>query len=550
MAKLIRDVRQLATREPYLSTMKVQLRIIAGILFAHFAFPHSAAGQAPAWISAGSDADEYLRVAQLAGGLKPTLSLNIRALRNASDQRFDEATHPWKTRWTNGVVGSRWFSLLPTESRTIVNTTFPFGYNDGAIWAGKGLTQSIQAGIMVRTGPVSLILSPIAFVTQNLPYKLMPAGFGPAFPLASPIVAIDAPQRFGERTYGRVDPGQSTLEISLASLSAGLSTANEIWGPGLESPLILGTNAPGIPRLFIGSRRPVESWIGSLEGRVFWGRSTTSDYIVGSFGGQHKFATGIVGSWRPRGLPNLMLGGSRFFHLSSDRGLPPRFWTRVVQGFVQTSLGTSENPLGDDPSDNQLASLFMRWAFPGSGFEVFGEVGREDTSYDLRDLMLQLYHDMGYLVGGQRVWRSPDSLRYAVLRIEVLNTRIGPLYQAAPQVPWYTHDYKGHTERGQVLGAPFGAGGGSFMMSLTRYTPVGWRRVSLNRLMTREALSPSFGPVADQAGVIVAVATEQMRFGSSGRPDIALNLTLARQYGSPKGTGFNVTAGLRASLPH
>jgi hypothetical protein len=133
--------------------------------------------------------------------------------------------------------------------------------------------------------------------------------------------------------------------------------------------------------------------------------------------------------------------------------------------------------------------------------------------------------------------------------MEVLNTRIGPLYQASRQMPWYTHDYKGHTERGQVLGAPFGAGGGSFMMSVTRYTPEGWRRLSLNRLMTREVLTPSFGPEAGKAGVIIAVAAEQMRLGDHGRPDLAFNLTFGRQYGSSKGTGFNVTAGLRVSLP-
>ena len=529
--------------------MKFQLRLAAAVLVPCFAFPHPAAGQAPIWLSAGSDADEYLRVAQLAGGVKPTSSLTIRGLREVSPDRLTEATHPWKSRWARATTTLRWARLMPTETRTIVNTTFPFGYNDGAIWAGKGLTQSIQAGIAARSGPVSLVLSPIAFFTQNLPFNLQSAGLGAAFPLTSPIYGIDAPQRFGERSYSRFDAGQSTLEVSMARLSIGLTTANEIWGPAFESPLILGTNAPGIPRLFVGTHQPIESWIGSIEGRVFWGKSTVSPYIAGSFGGRRKFATGIVGSWQPRGVPNLVVGGSRFFHLSSDSGFPPRFWARVLQGFVQTTLGTPDNPFGDDPTDNQVASLFMRWAFPGAGFEVFGEVGREDTSYDLRDLLLQLYHDMGYVVGGQRIWRSADSLRYAAFRVEVLNTRLGPLYQASPQVSWYTHDYKGHTERGQVLGAPFGAGGGSLMTSMTWYNQAGWRRLSMNRLMTREIMSPSFGPVADKAGVIVAAHAEQMRFGTNRRPDVAFSVTLARQFGSPVGTGFNLTGAMRASFP-
>jgi hypothetical protein len=528
--------------------MNVQLRIAGAILAVRFAFPDAATGQTPTWVSAGSDVDEYLRVAQLAGAVKPT-SMTFRALRDATHERSREISHPWKGRWAAEPPTPKWVRLLPVETRTIVNSTFPFGYNDGAIWAGKGLTQSVQAGLAVHRGPASLVVSPTAFVAQNLAFPLQPSGIDASLPLASPIEILDAPQRFGETPYARIDRGQSTLEISVAKLSVGATTANEIWGPAFESPLILGTNAPGIPRIFIGSREPIGSWIGSLEGRVIWGKSTLSPYTR-SFGGRRKFVTGIVASWQPRGVPNLTVGGTRFFHLSSDRGFPTRYWTRVLQGFVQTSLATPDNPIGDDPSDNQLASLFVRWAFPGAGFEVFGELGREDTSYDLRDLMLQLYHDVGYVVGGQRVWRASDSLRYTALRVEVLNTRIGPLYQAARQVPWYTHDYKGHTERGQILGAPFGAGGGSFMTTVTRYTPSGWSRLSLNRMMTHEVLTPSFGPESDQSGVIVAVAAEQMRFGARGRPDIALSLALARQYGSPKGTGFNVMAGFRASLAH
>jgi hypothetical protein len=527
--------------------MKVQLQVIAGILITRLVLAPGASGQSPGWIRAGSDVDEYLRVAQLAGGVKPSSSLTVRVLRDADQERTGEVKHPWRSRWT-ADPSPRWLRVMPIETRTIVNTTFPFGYNDGAIWAGKGLTQSISAGIAARRGPLSVVFDPTAFVTQNLAFSLQPGGFGPAFPFASPIGSIDAPQRFGEKAYGRFDLGQSSLQASVAKLSAGVTTANEVWGPAFESPLILGTNAPGIPRLFVGTNAPIASWFGGLEGRVFWGESTPSPYIAGSFG-RRKFATGLVASWQPRGIPNLVLGGARFFHIATDTGFPSNFWTRVLEGFVQTSLATSSNTTGSDPSDNQLASLFMRWAFPGAGFEVFGELGREDTSYDLRDLMLQLYHDMGYVVGGQRVWRSSDSLRYTAFRMEVLNTRIGPLYQASPQVPWYTHDYKGHTERGQILGAPFGAGGGSLMTSVTRYTPAGWRRLSLSRLMTQEVLSPTFGPVAYRAGAIAAVQGEQMRFGAKRRPDVALTLTLARQYGSAKGTGFNAMVEARATLP-
>jgi hypothetical protein len=523
-------------------------KVLGLSLFAAFARALGAQG-APTWISAGSAEDDYFRVAQLAGAAPPTSSLTIRFLRDVSGELPQgNLQHPWKRRWSAARRTGSWsFSILPVETQTIFNTTLPYGYNDGAIWAGKGLTQSIQAGIAVHAGPLSLVAQPLAFWTQNKSFTLEPNPYGSADVYASPIAGIDMPQRWGPKAYGRIDPGQSTLQLTLGPMSGGLTTANDSWGPALESPLILGTNAPGIPRLFLGTVKPMWAWAGSVEGRVFWGKSTLSPYVPGSFGGARKFATGAVVAFTPRGLSNLTVGAVRFFHMSSDSGLPPRYFTRLIQGLLQRSFA---NPLeGDDPTEDQLASVFFRWAFPGEGFEIFGEFGREDTAYDLRDLTLQLYHDAAYVLGLQRVWRSADSTRYTSFRAEVVNTRIGPLFQASPQAPWYIHDVKGHTERGQVLGAPFGLGGGSMMASVTRYAASGWTRIHVGRLMTREILTPTLGPVAERAGVIAAFGIERMRFGVQHRPDLSIDVTVSRNYNRPDGAPFNLTTGLRVSLP-
>jgi hypothetical protein len=508
----------------------------------------TARAQAPVWITVGSPAEEYLRVADLAG-VAPRFQVASRFLRDSTGKLPGQAQHPWKPRWSAVPGASRRFAILATETRTIFNSSLPFGFNDGALWVGRGLTQSVQGGFAVRAGSARLVLQPLAFWAQNQSFPMEPPGMGQAFIYTNPIGSIDAPQRFGPRSYARIDPGQSTLEVSVGPASVGLSTANDIWGPAFESPMILGNNAPGIPRLFVGTERPVDVWIGAIHGRVFWGRSTLSPYVGGTFGGRRKFVTGMVGSIVPRGAPNLTLGAARFFHVSADRGYPEGFFTKVLQGLVQTSLATASNPLGDDPTDNQLASLFVRWSFPSVGFEVFGEVGREDTSYDLRDLLLQLYHDAGYLLGMQRVWRSADSTRFTALRAELLNTRIGPLYQAAPQLSFYVHDVKGHTERGQVLGAPYGVGGGSFMTSVTRYAAQGSTRFRMGRLMVRESVNSSNGPVPDQAGVIGEIGVSRMRFGSGRRPDITTEVTLSRHYGRPEGQRFNLTLGLTTALP-
>jgi hypothetical protein len=436
--------------------------------------------------------------------------------------------------------------LLSTS--TSISSALPSSYNDGPLWTGKGLTQSIHARFEHTSGPLSITLGPVAFWAQNLAFALEPNGLDSARSFASPISGIDMPQRFGPQSVSAVDPGQSTIQLTLLGASAGVSTANEVWGPAFESPLILGTNAPGIPRVFVGTANAVQTWPGAFEARFLWGRSTSSHYVTGVRGGRRKYVTGAVGQYTPRGVPNLSLGAARFFHLSADEGFPPGFFTRVFQGLVQTSLATAENPIGDDPTDNQLASVFFRWAFPGSGFEVFGELGREDTSYDWRDLVMQLYHDAAYVVGLQRVWKSNEAARYVVFRGEVLNTRIGPLYQASPQTAWYTHDVKGHTERGQVLGAPFAPGGGSTLFSVTRYTDQGSTRVRAGRGMLREVLTPSGGAIPDRAAVLALIEVERMKFGTGHGPDLTSLVRVEWLRNRAGGPSVNVTTTFSATL--
>src|SRR5205823_14545072 len=99
--------------------------------------------------------------------------------------------------------------------------------------------------------------------------------------------------------------------------------------------------------------------------------------------------------------------------------------SRVFQEFVRSN---SDSSFAINP-DNQLASLFVRWAPPASGFEVYGEYGREDRNVDLRDFEEEPDHDAGYLVGFARAWINSASDLVTVLRGEVLNTRLSHLQQ-------------------------------------------------------------------------------------------------------------------------
>ena len=57
-------------------------------------------------------------------------------------------------------------------------------------------------------------------------------------------------------------------------VGAGLSTENLWLGPGLRNSILLTNNAPGFPHLFLGTSKPVDIYIGSLDVLALWGQLT------------------------------------------------------------------------------------------------------------------------------------------------------------------------------------------------------------------------------------------------------------------------------------
>jgi hypothetical protein len=131
-----------------------------------------------------------------------------------------------------------------------------------------------------------------------------------------------------------------------------------------------------------------------------------------------------------------------------------------------------------------LLSTFFRWVHPRSRVEVYGEFGREDRSQNVRDLIAEPDHASGILVGLQRVF-SANADVLSAFRAEVLNTRVTHLGNVRPELLPYVHGsiVQGHTQLGQVLGAPGGAGGGGFTLSYERHTRTRSWSAGLTRLM-------------------------------------------------------------------
>lgn len=433
----------------------------------------------------GSEAEVYLRALQVAG-LAPAYPWSIRAFSPREVERMLPAgAHPWAAR-TGGRGGTSGAGLLLPAARVTFNSAFPYGYNDGAAWAGRGVTAEVRAGVRARWGALSLRVEPVVFWAQNRAFTLLANGDSGRLVYGAGLTPriIDLPQRFGPDSYARIDPGESSLRVDAGGVAAGVSTASQFWGPASEHPIILGNNAGGFPHAFVGTARPVNVWIGRLHGRVVWGSLRQSGWSPVQGHGSRRYATGLVALFTPRGVPGLELGATRFFHVPWPAGgLEAGDLFKAFEGITKASLDTTGvGPDQRSSVDNQLASVFARWLLPSLGAEVYGEYGREDHNWDLLDLALEPDHASGYLLGFRKAW-SRGPARLVSLRAEVLNTMPSHLLRVRTQQRFYSHSFtrQGHTLGGQALGSAFGFGGGASVLGVDVYRPwgrwsVGWMR--------------------------------------------------------------------------
>jgi hypothetical protein len=514
------------------SALLVVRCIVAAAGLAAPAFARAVQAQTPVFVDVGSELDRYDRLLQITGhassypvtarGLVPA-AVATRSVGTAGDPWSGGADRQVRT----GSLGAVHWAVLPMQAGVYFNSAFAYGFNDGPLWQGRGVTGALQGGIAGQWGRLTFQLEPMVFDAQNAPFTLKPTGQpgNRAFSNAFYPDDIDDPQRFGPHQYRRIDPGQSTIRLDLWPIAVGFSTANEFWGPAIDSPLILGDNAAGFPRFFVGTAKPWHVWIGSVYGRLIYGRLEQSAYAPPANFGASRLGSGLVGVFVPRGVPGLELGATRFFHSSWPAdGLSLADLERPFQGLLKESQRTAANPTGDDRHDNQLASVFFRWSLPRSGAEVYGEYGREDHNWDNRDFWEQLDHSAAYTIGVQRVWQRSAS-RWYVAHIEILNSRISHLQEALQQTPWYLHSplNQGHTYLGQVLGAPGGVGGGAATLQVDRLDPSGRWSLTVGRLMRAENRISGAAVQADSADVMQSIGVERLIHGP--RADFTFGLT-------------------------
>ncbi len=471
------------------------------------------------------ETEAYLRSLQV-GGRAPLRTWSLRPF-GASEVvalAAADSGHPWAARFrADADSARRRVGVIPARVRLGYNTTHAFGSNDGAVWAGRGLTVAAEGGVYARLGPLSVDLAPLAFWTQNADFETFPG----VSPYTNPLRGerIDLPQRFGSGAYARVDPGRSTVRLDLGPVALGGSTSPQAWGPGAESPMILGQNAAGFMHLFLGTARPVDVGVGRVHARTVYGDLRQSAYSPVTDERSRRAGAGMVLSFSPAPLPGLEVGVASFTHTAWPEGGPTLgdalspLRGLFFSGREQAEDGTSD-PLG---AGNQLVSGFGRWVLPRAGLEVFGEFLRDDRAFDVRNLILEPDHSAAYMLGARKVWARSDA-SWWVARGEVASTQLSHLDLTDERPVVYPHFVfrQGHTHRGQLLGGADSYGGSAARLAVDRYHPGGRYTLSLARVLRGDPAN--FPDARDSApDVEQIVGVEALRF--AGRLDLTLGVT-------------------------
>jgi hypothetical protein len=519
-------------------------------------------------VSAGGELDNYLRYLQTTGrvplgawGLRPFSAAQVDSLSKVG------GAHPWQRSWLFRSDSAHHFSVLPLAANVGFNSAFPWGSNDGAVWAGRGITTSLQGGVAATWGPVSLVLNPVVFSAQNTSFKLQPNGQtgNGRFANGDFPNEVDLPQRFGDGAYSQFDWGQSTLRIDWFGVSAGFSTANQYWGPATVFPVILGNNAAGIPHAFVGTERPTNIGIGKIQAQVVYGIERQSEFspVVGpdtftdaDHAGNKRFMSGLVVTFSPAPIPGLEIGAARFFHQAWFGSIGSAELKSPFEGILKSTISKGIALPGIDDKDalkNQIASLFGRWVFPHSGFEFYAEYGHEDHNADARDLESEPDHSRIAMVGFRKVFTNSDTTFHA-LRAEYIDGTAPTLDRHRDEGLVYVHSplRQGHTQGGQLVGADIGVGspaGGQ--VAWEGYSPGGRTTWYLQRTVQNNeaSLFTSGVPSLVSQHLFATIGYEHHRFGEIADLVYGVALTDGKRGGTlPRETNLSGSIGVTAHL--
>jgi hypothetical protein len=342
----------------------------------------------------------------------------------------------------------------------------------------RGYQSLLSAGFFATFGPLSVRFNPEMVYAQNSHFdsftdiKSDEESLGAYNMFHS---SIDLPEYFPGKPYKKLFPGQSSIRLTFGPVSFGLSSENLWWGPGTRNAILMSNSAPGFYHLTANTVRPIRTPIGSFEGQIIGGKLETSDFLGTDksgtqlyypSGNDFRYLSAMVISYQPRWVRGLFLGMTRTFMMM---GADAKKYNRYLRVFSPVSKKGNYGEGESAYTEDQQLSFFARWILPADHAEIYGEFGRGDHNYDIRDMFLQPNHFRAYLIGFKKLfYYSRATGKYVEFNLEL--TQMEQNRTNTGRLVAYFSNYggflRGNTNQGQMLGAGIGPGSNLQTLSL------------------------------------------------------------------------------------
>ncbi|MEP1035079.1 capsule assembly Wzi family protein [Ekhidna sp.] len=384
----------------------------------------------------------------------------------------------WEGKFDLSKKDGDYIEVLNPFAKIGYSSAFPDNYNDGAVWEGKGFNSSLNFGFTGRKGILSFTFAPVVYTSQNKDFYIASSPFTKN-PFSYPFERkIDWIVRYGDQSVNKFNLGQSEVRFHYKKVTLGVSTQSMIWGPAQVAPIVMSNNAAGVPHLDIGTAKPIETKIGKIEFKTFWGLMDESDYFDADDTNDQRYLTGAVFGYEPNFIEGLSLGINRVLYRDMfDGDFKPLDLIAAVWGNIS-------NPNLPNDDYDQMMSLMVRWKFKEYGFDSYLEFARNDYPGVIVDFFENPERTRGVTMGFVKTF---DLNNGNLIRILFEHTKLNKIKLSAVTTghpTYYVHSVveNGYTNNGQIMGAYVGPGSNANHVKIQYFTPKGRMAFTIDRV--------------------------------------------------------------------
>ncbi len=383
------------------------------------------------------------------------------------------------------------FGIISPELALHYNSAIPYGFNDGYVWKGKGLTNEFSTGVYGNLGNFYYTISPVLLYAQNSSFRLAEQRINNISPFNYQFTVgggIDFVQRYGNNSFVDIAAGQSEIRYLKGYFTAAFSTANFTLGPSTVNPILLSSQAEGFPHLEIGTSKFIPlKWkniqLGKIKGSLYYGQLKESDFFDENSENDKRYFTALTFSYVVPYVNWLRLGFNRSFY-QDQQFFELVDLTRPLLYFGDEGVILPNGAFINDRFD-QLASFFVEWTFPKANFRGYIEFSKNDFNGSLRNLLVDFEHSRAFTIGIDKKFKTEKT--DVLLTVEHTNLARSRSFLFRPEPPYFIHTFvrQGYTNNGQILGSGIGPGSGSTYLSVsllqeTKLIKLGFQRIQYN----------------------------------------------------------------------